>query len=129
MFAVDKAQADSTLVGAIVYTRHDDILAVIFLAVHPDYAYDGIAPEKALFHQLLAEVLGVAAPREGNQRDQAVPCRPAAGYPDVKTKCHGAQAFLPISVAFRASERALLSLARKATNREVVPWPILGHPR
>ena len=101
---------------------------MIFLAVHPDYAYDGIAPEKALFHQLLAEVLGIA-PREGNQRDQAVPCRPAAGDPDVKTKCHGAEAFLPISVAFRASESRATFAGRKATNREVVPRPILGHPR
>jgi hypothetical protein len=60
LFIVDRARADSPLLGFVVYTREVDALVVLIMAVREDCAYSGDAPDKALFRHLLAKMLEIA---------------------------------------------------------------------
>ena len=44
----------------VVYTREDNVLAVLFLAVHEDYAHGGVKAAENLFFSILNEVRGIA---------------------------------------------------------------------
>ena len=65
LFVVDRTQAESPLLAIIVYTREDDVLVVLFMAVREDYAYRKDAPDKPLFRQLLDNLLEIARRVQG----------------------------------------------------------------
>jgi hypothetical protein len=65
LFVVDQSQPESPLIGVIVYTRKDDVLVVLFMAVREDHAYRKDAPDKPLFRQLLDNVLEIARRVQG----------------------------------------------------------------
>jgi hypothetical protein len=60
LFVLEGPDAESRLVAAIVYTREADTLAVLFLAVHEDYAQNGAGQAERLFPSLLEELLRIA---------------------------------------------------------------------
>jgi len=60
LFALERGGAAPQLVGVLVYTREDDALAVVLLAVDEDYARGGRFADRNLFFAFLKEIEGIA---------------------------------------------------------------------
>jgi len=60
LFAVRRAAAGIEPVGVMVYTREDDALVVLFLAVHEDYASRGPKADRRLLMRMTGELRGLA---------------------------------------------------------------------
>jgi hypothetical protein len=60
LFAVRRAAAGVEPVGVMVYTREEDALVVLFLAVHEHYASRGPKADQRLLMRMTAELRGIA---------------------------------------------------------------------
>lgn len=60
LFAVRRTAAGVEPVGVVVYTREEDALVVLFLAVHEHYASRGPKAPERLLMRMTAELRGIA---------------------------------------------------------------------
>lgn len=60
LFAVRRAAAGVEPVGVMVYTREEDALVVLFLAVHEHYASRGPKADQRLLMRMTTELRGIA---------------------------------------------------------------------
>jgi hypothetical protein len=60
LFVLETTEAKAELVGVVVYTREDNELVVIFMAVREDYAHGGIRGDRMLLLRMVYEVQGIA---------------------------------------------------------------------
>lgn len=60
LFVLEQTGAKPRLVGAVVYTRENQVMDVLFLAVQEDYAHGGTKADQNLFFSILNEVRGIA---------------------------------------------------------------------
>jgi hypothetical protein len=60
LFVFEETGRKPHLVGVVVYTRENDVLAVVLLAVDESYAHGGTRADRKLFLVVLKEILGIA---------------------------------------------------------------------
>lgn len=60
LFVFEETGKKPRLVGAVVYTREDDVLAVLLLAIDENYAHGGRRAGRNLFLAILKEIRGIA---------------------------------------------------------------------
>lgn len=60
LFAVRRTESGSVPVGVMVYTREDDALVVLFLAVHEHYSSRGPQARERLLLRMTGELRGIA---------------------------------------------------------------------
>ena len=60
LFVLDPSQAGEPLVGIVVYTRDNDTLVILFLAVREDFSSRGTRARELLFFRIVDEVRSVA---------------------------------------------------------------------
>lgn len=65
LYVLEQSGERPELVGVVVYTREDDELVVLFVAVHEDYARHGKKRERMLFLGILAELQEIACHVKG----------------------------------------------------------------
>jgi hypothetical protein len=60
LFVMERSENKAELVGVLVYTRENDTLAVIFMAVREDYAHGGDRDDRMLLLRMVDEVRSMA---------------------------------------------------------------------
>jgi len=65
LFAVRRSASKVEPVGVMVYTRENDALVVLFLAVHEDYASRGPKANQRLLMRMTGELRGIARQVKG----------------------------------------------------------------
>ena len=65
LFAVEQGEATPQPVGMVVYTREQDTLAILFVAIHEDYASSGVHADAMLFLRIVDEVRNIASRVKG----------------------------------------------------------------
>lgn len=65
LFVLDQVETNAQLVGVVVYTRENDTLVVLFIAVRGDFTQRGVHADEMLFFRILDEVRSIAGRVKG----------------------------------------------------------------